>query len=83
MQNVGYLQVQVVEETKAEAFMNAKTDNPLMRKEQMTEQMRKSKRQDLIFKRRQPLLSEMVEEFAESRRRIRLHELRIYGLPGD
>ena len=26
MQNVGYLRVQVIEETKAEAFMTAKTD---------------------------------------------------------
>ena len=48
MQNVGFLRVQVIEETKAEAFMTAKTDNPLMRREQMTEQLRKSKRKELI-----------------------------------
>ena len=63
--------------------MTAKTDNPLRRREQIAEQLRKSKRQELISKRRQPLLAEMVEEFEESRRRIRLHELRIHGLPGD
>ena len=62
MQNLGYLRVQVIEETKAEAFMTAKTDDPLMRREQMTEQMRKSKRKELISKRRQPLLAEMVQE---------------------
>ena len=83
MQNVGYLRVQVIEETKAETFMVAKTDDSLARRGQMAEKLRKSKRQELISKRRQPLLSEMVEEFEESRRRIRLHELRIYGLPGD
>ena len=30
MQNVGYLRVQVIEETKAEAFMTARTDDPLI-----------------------------------------------------
>ena len=44
MQNVGYLRVQVIEETKAEAFMTAKTDDPLARREQMAEKLRKSKR---------------------------------------
>ena len=60
MRNVGYLRVQVVEETKAEAFMTVKTVDPLLRREQMTEQMRKSKIKKLISKRRQPLLAEMV-----------------------
>ena len=60
MQNVGYLRVQVIEETKAEAFMTVKTEDPLLRREQMTEQLRKSKRMELISKRRQPLLAEMV-----------------------
>ena len=60
MQNVGYLRVQVIEETKAEAFMTAKTDDPLLRREQMTEQICKSKRKELISKRRQPLLLETV-----------------------
>ena len=50
MQNVGYLRVQVIEETKAEAFMTAKTDDPQLRREQMTEQMRKSKRKELSSK---------------------------------
>ena len=62
IQNVGYLRVHVIEESKAEAFMTAKTDDPLLRREQMTEQMRKSKRKELISKRRQRLLAEMVEE---------------------
>ena len=59
---MGYPRVKVIEETKAEAFMVAKTDDLLARREQMAEQLRKSKRQELISKRRQPLLSEMVEE---------------------
>ena len=29
MQNAGYIRMQVTEETKAEAFMTAKTDDPL------------------------------------------------------
>ena len=33
MQNVGYLRVQAIEETKAEAFMVKKTDNLLARRE--------------------------------------------------
>ena len=66
MQNVGYLRVEVIEETMAEAFMTAKMDNPLVRRKQMTEQLRKSKRKELISKRRQPLLSEMVEELEKS-----------------
>ena len=60
MHNVGYLRVQAIEETKAEAFMTVKTEDPLLRREQMTEQMRKSKRKELISKRRQPLLEEIV-----------------------
>ena len=60
MHNVGYLRVQAIEETKAEAFMTVKTEDSLLRREQITEQMRKSKRKELISKRRQPLLAEMV-----------------------
>ena len=80
---MGYLRVQVIEETKAEAFMTVKTDDPLLRRELVTEQMRKSKRKELISKRRKPLLAEMVQELEESEKRRMLHELRIYGLPGD
>lgn len=82
-QSVGYLRVQVTEETKAGAFMTVRTDDPLLRRELATEQMRKSKRKELISKRRQPLLAEMVQELEESEKRRMLHELRIYGLPGD
>ena len=37
MQNLGYLRVQAIEETKAEAFMVAKTDDALATREQMAE----------------------------------------------
>ena len=40
----GTLRVQIVEETKAEAFMTARVDNPETRRIQMAEQMRSSKR---------------------------------------
>ena len=45
--------------------------------------MRKSKRKELISKRRQLPLAEVVQELEESEKRRMLHELRIYGLPGD
>ena len=44
IQNADYIRVQATEETKAEAFMTAKTDDPLARREQMAEKLRKSKR---------------------------------------
>jgi hypothetical protein len=44
MRATGALRVQIVEETKAEAFMTAKVDNPDTRRIQMAEQMRSSKR---------------------------------------
>ena len=50
IENVGYLRVEVIEETKAESYMTVKTEDPLLRRQQMTEQMRKSKRKELISK---------------------------------
>ena len=44
MRATGTLRVQIVEETKAEAFMTTKVDNPETRRIQMAEQMRNSKR---------------------------------------
>ena len=44
MRDTGLLRVQIVEETKAEAFMAAKAKNPEARGIQMAEQMRSSKR---------------------------------------
>ena len=40
----GNLRVQIVEESKAEAFMTAKVDNPEARRVQMAEKMRSKKR---------------------------------------
>jgi len=59
------LRVQVIEESKSEAFMTAKVDNPEAKRIQMAEQMRKSKRQDIISKRRQNLaLNQILQEGA-------------------
>ena len=60
--------------------MSAKTDDPMMRREKMAEQLLKSKRQELITERRYPSLEEVNKEKEESRRRIELHEQRIYGM---
>ena len=53
MRVIGQLRVQFVEESKAEAFMTAKVDDPEAKRIQMAEQLRKSKRQELISKKRQ------------------------------
>ena len=59
------MRVQVIEESKSEAFMTAKVDNPEAKRIQMAEQMRKSKRQDIISKRRQNLaLNQILQEGA-------------------
>ena len=44
MRATGVLTVRNVEETKAEAFMTTKVDNPEARRIQMAQQMRSSKR---------------------------------------
>ena len=44
MRATGVLTVRTVEETKADAFMTARVDNPETRRIQMAEQMRNSKR---------------------------------------
>ena len=55
-----------MEHPLAEVFMTAKVvDDPMMKREQMAEQLRKSKRQELISKKRYPALSEIVEELEE------------------
>ena len=53
MRGTANLRVQIVEETKKEAFMTARVDNPEARRIQMAEQMRKSKRKDILSKKRQ------------------------------
>ena len=44
MRDTGILRVQIVEETKKEAVMTAKVDNPEARRVQMAEQLRSKKR---------------------------------------
>ena len=46
--------------------MTAKVDNPALRREQMAVDLRNSKRQELISKKRYPQLSEIVEELVET-----------------
>ena len=75
--------MQVVEESKSEAFMSAKVDDPALRREQMAVDLRKSKRQELIYKKRNPPLSVIVKELEEANRRLDQHEQRIYGLPAQ
>ena len=65
-QHAGLMRVQVIEESKSEAFITAKVDNPVQKREQMAVDLRKSKRQKLISKKRYPQLSEIVEELDET-----------------
>ena len=59
------MRVQVIEESKSEAFMTAKVDDPEAKRIQMAEQMRKSKKKDIISKRRQNLaLNQILQEGA-------------------
>ena len=58
--------MQVIEESKSEVFMTAKVDDHALRREQMAVDLRKSKRQELISKKRYPQLSEVVEELGET-----------------
>ena len=46
------MRVQVIEETKAEVFLTAKVDDPALKKEQMAIDLRKSKKRELLSKRR-------------------------------
>ena len=48
----GLRKIQTAEESKTEAFLNAKVDNPEARRIQMVEQMCKSKRREIVSKKR-------------------------------
>ena len=53
-QPTGHLRVQIIEESKSEVFMTAKVDDPTQRREQMAINLRKSKKQELLSKKRYP-----------------------------
>ena len=50
--------MQVIEETKAEAFLSAMVNEPALRREQMAIDLRKSKRQQVLSKKRHPGLNQ-------------------------
>ena len=53
MRPTGLRKILTAEESKTEAFMTAKVDNPEARRIQMVEQMRKDKKREILSKRRQ------------------------------
>ena len=61
MRATGQLRVQIVEESKGETFMTAKVDDPETKRIQMAEQMRKSKRQELVSKKRWDLVLNQLQ----------------------
>ena len=58
----GLRKIQTAEESKTEAFMTAKVDNPEARRIQVVEQMRKDKRKEIISKKRQALVPDQLYE---------------------
>ena len=52
------MRVQVIEDTKAEVFLTAKVDDPALKREQMAIDLRKSKKRELLSKRRCPGLNQ-------------------------
>ena len=62
MRATGLRKIQTAEESKTEAFMTAKADNPEAKRIQMVEQMRKSKRKDIISKKRQAHVPDQFQE---------------------
>jgi hypothetical protein len=70
--------VQVIEESKSEIFMAAKVDDPVQRREQMAIDLRKSKKQELLSKKRYPAYQDQSfihapEEFYEFPERTEDH----------
>ena len=50
--------MQSIEETKAEVFMTTKVEDPALRREQMAIDLRKSKKKELLTKKRSPGLNQ-------------------------
>ena len=48
------MRVQVIDETKAEAFMATNVEDPALRREQMAIDLRKSKKRELLRKKGTP-----------------------------
>ena len=65
MRTTGILRVQVVEESKTEAFLTANVDNPEARRVQMAEQMRNSKQKQLMSKKRWDLALNQAQREGE------------------
>jgi len=61
----GLRKILTTEESKTEAFMTAKVDNPEARRIQMAEQMRRSKRREVLSKKRENIaLNQTLQEGA-------------------
>ena len=61
----GLRKILTAEESKTEAFMTAKVDNPEARRIQMAEQMRRTKRREVLSKKRENIaLNQTLQEGA-------------------
>ena len=62
MRPTGLRKIQIAEESKTEAFMTAKVDNPEARRIQMAEQMRKGKRKEIQSMKRQAHVPDQLQK---------------------
>ena len=62
MRDTGILRIQIVEESKKEAFITAKVDNPDAKRVQMAVDMGKSKRREIVSKKRQAHVPDQLYE---------------------
>ena len=62
MRATGNLRVQIVEESKGEAFLTVKVDNPEAKRVKMAVDMRKSKRREIVSKKRQAHVPDQLYE---------------------
>ena len=65
MRTTGTLRVKIIDESKTGAFLTAKVDNPEARRILMAEQMRRSRRREVLSKKRENLaLNQTLQEGA-------------------
>ena len=63
VRTTGTLRVQIIEDSMTGAFLSAKVENPEAKRIQMVEQMRKSKRREILSKKRENMaLNQTLQE---------------------
>ncbi len=76
MQHTGYLRLQTFEAPRPEPFMVAKVDDPLLKREQFALETRKSKKNEIISKKRWDLVLNQLQ-----REEVQYSEMAFSHLP--